>query len=191
MSMGRSRWPHYARRSALAYVPDAAKQAVLMGTALTRLVIGGPTHADDPTAATFNRNCIATALTCDHSNLFPALQLPWMHCCAGCHIGGGNVVQAGKTLFTGDLEKNGAGTPEAIYDLVYGGKGKMPGYGAGCQPRVRMHAALSCTCRLARPVDLTLLHGCQGKCTFGPRLSDDEIRRLSAYVLDGAAKDWK
>ena len=56
--------------------------------------------------------------------------------CIGCHIGGGNVVQAGKALFTGDLERNGAGSVDAIYELIYGGKGKMPGYGSGCTPRV-------------------------------------------------------
>ena len=35
-----------------------------------------------------------------------------------------------------DLQKNGAATPEAIYDLIYKGKGKMPGYGINCAPKV-------------------------------------------------------
>lgn len=55
---------------------------------------------------------------------------------AGCHVGGGNVVQAGATLKEADLQRNGAASVEAIYDLVYNGKGKMPGYGAGCAPKV-------------------------------------------------------
>ena len=51
-------------------------------------------------------------------------------------MGGGNVVQAGATLKEADLQKNGVASVEAIYDLVYNGKGKMPGYGAGCAPKV-------------------------------------------------------
>jgi len=31
----------------------------------------------------------------------------------------------------------------------------------------------------------------QGQCTFGPRLSEDDITRLSAYVLAQAAGGWK
>lgn len=31
----------------------------------------------------------------------------------------------------------------------------------------------------------------QGRCTFGPRLSDEEIQRLSQYVVEQAAADWK
>ena len=54
----------------------------------------------------------------------------------GCHAGGGNVVQAGASLQTRDLEKNSAATVDAIYKLIYSGKGKMPGYGKDCQPRV-------------------------------------------------------
>ncbi len=52
-------------------------------------------------------------------------------------MGGGNVVQAGATLKQADLQKNGVVSAKAIYDLVYNGKGKMPGYGAGCTPKVR------------------------------------------------------
>ena len=51
--------------------------------------------------------------------------------------GGGNIVQAGQTLFTGDLQKNGMMEPEALYNLIYKGKNKMPGYGKDCAPRVR------------------------------------------------------
>jgi hypothetical protein len=31
----------------------------------------------------------------------------------------------------------------------------------------------------------------KGACTFGPRLSDDDVRALSQYVLDRAADGWK
>lgn len=85
--------------------------------------------------------------------------------CIGCHAGGGNIVQAGASLQTNDLQKNGAATTDAIYKLIYSGKGKMPGYGKDCTPR--------------------------GKCTFGPRLPAEDIQRLSQYVLDQAAVKWK
>lgn len=56
---------------------------------------------------------------------------------AGCHAGGGNVVQGGASLFQGDLDRNGAASQEAVYSIIYSGKNKMPGYGQGCTPRVR------------------------------------------------------
>ena len=47
------------------------------------------------------------------------------------------MVQAGASLRTGDLQRNSAASSEAIYDLIYKGKGKMPGYGKECAPKVR------------------------------------------------------
>lgn len=47
-------------------------------------------------------------------------------------------MQAGASLQTSDLEKNGAATTDAIYKLIYNGKGKMPGYGKECTPRVNL-----------------------------------------------------
>mmetsp|Transcript_38283 Transcript_38283/g.108228 ORF Transcript_38283/g.108228 Transcript_38283/m.108228 type:complete len:200 (+) Transcript_38283:124-723(+) len=85
--------------------------------------------------------------------------------CAGCHAGGGNVVQAGASLRSGDLKKNGIETPEQIYDLIYKGKGKMPGFGNDCAPR--------------------------GQCTFTARFSDEEMSDMTTYVIDQAAADWK
>lgn len=85
--------------------------------------------------------------------------------CAGCHAGGGNVVQAGASLSTTDLRRNGALDPKAMYDIIWGGKGRMPGYGQGCQPK--------------------------GKCTFGPRLPDEEIQQLVDYTLQQAEAGWK
>jgi cytochrome c6 len=85
--------------------------------------------------------------------------------CAGCHAAGGNVVAAGATLFPADLERNGVNDADTIYDLVYAGKNKMPGYGEGCQPR--------------------------GQCTFGARLSDDDIRGVAEYVLEQSKSGWK
>lgn len=85
--------------------------------------------------------------------------------CAGCHAAGGNVVAAGATLFPADLERNGVNDADTIYDLIYAGKNKMPGYGEGCQPR--------------------------GQCTFGARLSDDDIRGVAEYVLEQSKSGWK
>jgi len=55
---------------------------------------------------------------------------------AGCHAGGGNIVQRGAGLTLEELQKNNAASPEQIYSLIYSGKGKMPGYGTNCTPRV-------------------------------------------------------
>ena len=85
--------------------------------------------------------------------------------CAGCHAAGGNVVQAGATLFPADLTRNGVNDADAVYDIIYGGKGKMPGYGEGCAPK--------------------------GQCTFGARLSDEDVRGLAGYVLERSAAEWK
>jgi len=75
------------------------------------------------------------------------------------------VVQGGASLSTGDMRRNGVLDAQAIYDLTYGGRGKMPGYGKDCAPR--------------------------GKCTFGPRLEDDEIEQLAQHVLEQAEAGWK
>ena len=85
--------------------------------------------------------------------------------CAGCHAGGGNVVSPGNTLFEADLSRNGLVTPEKVFEVVYSGKGKMPGYGAGCAPK--------------------------GACTFAARLSDEEVKVLGDFVLERAAQGWK
>jgi cytochrome c6 len=56
--------------------------------------------------------------------------------CAGCHAGGGNVIAPGATLLAPDLAAAGLDTPGAVFKLVYGGKGRMPGYGVDCAPKV-------------------------------------------------------
>ena len=85
--------------------------------------------------------------------------------CAGCHAAGGNVVQSGASLFPSDLDRNGVNDAETIYQLIYSGKNKMPGYGEGCAPR--------------------------GQCTFGVRLSDDDIKSLASYVMQQSRAGWK
>ncbi|HEY9864425.1 MAG TPA: c-type cytochrome [Candidatus Obscuribacterales bacterium] len=48
--------------------------------------------------------------------------------CAGCHIGGGNIVRRGKTLKKKALENNHVDTLEAISSLVTNGKNNMSAY---------------------------------------------------------------
>jgi mono/diheme cytochrome c family protein len=45
--------------------------------------------------------------------------------CAACHAGGGNTVQAGATLLKSDMQRNGYIDVDAIYNIIYYGKGKM------------------------------------------------------------------
>ncbi|XP_038877732.1 cytochrome c6, chloroplastic [Benincasa hispida] len=84
--------------------------------------------------------------------------------CIGCHDGGGNIIQPGATLFSSDLERNGADAEEEIYRITYYGKGRMPGFGENCKPR--------------------------GQCTFGPRLQEEEIRLLAKFVKVQADRGW-
>lgn len=49
--------------------------------------------------------------------------------CAGCHVGGGNIVRRGKNLKLKTLQKNQVDTVEAIAALVTAGKGNMSAYG--------------------------------------------------------------
>jgi hypothetical protein len=165
------------------------------------------------------------------------LLLLLMHGPAGCHVGGGNIVQPSATLLSADLARNGVDTPGALYDIIYKGKGRMPGFGQECAPRVSggmgygskrygphilvfgLYACLATvihewftsvehgcsTCAMPQPPTRELyLHtathtgavaaACvwlQGACTFGPRLSDEEVRDLATYVEQQAAAGWK
>ncbi|GMY34961.1 cytochrome c6, chloroplastic-like isoform X1 [Fagus crenata] len=84
--------------------------------------------------------------------------------CIGCHVGGGNIIQPGATLFTKDLQRNGVDTEEEIYRVTYYGKGRMPGFGENCTPR--------------------------GQCTFGARLQEEEIKLLAKFVKLQADQGW-
>mmetsp|Transcript_11894 Transcript_11894/g.35456 ORF Transcript_11894/g.35456 Transcript_11894/m.35456 type:complete len:199 (+) Transcript_11894:100-696(+) len=80
--------------------------------------------------------------------------------CAACHAGGGNIVQRGKTLDRAALTANGIGDVDAIATLVSLGKRQMPGFGEACAPKPA--------------------------CTFGPRLAEDDVRAVAAWVNDRA-----
>lgn len=57
-------------------------------------------------------------------------------------MNGGNVLAAGATLFEQDLRRNNVIEPKALYDIIYKGKGKMPGFGLECAPKVSQQATL-------------------------------------------------
>ncbi len=48
--------------------------------------------------------------------------------CAACHLGGGNVVNAAKTLRIDDLTANGKDSVAAIQTQVTNGNGAMPAF---------------------------------------------------------------
>ncbi|KAJ6688558.1 CYTOCHROME C6 CHLOROPLASTIC [Salix koriyanagi] len=56
--------------------------------------------------------------------------------CIGCHDAGGNIIQPGATLFTKDLQRNGADTEEEIYRITYfRQKEECLGSARNCTPR--------------------------------------------------------
>lgn len=92
------------------------------------------------------------------------VEMLFQRSCAGCHDRGGNILQPGATLSAADLQKNGIASVDDIFKITYFGKGRMPGFGEQCTPR--------------------------GQCTFGPRLSDEDIRSLAEFVRLQAEKGW-
>jgi cytochrome c6 len=74
------------------------------------------------------------------------------------------VIAGGQTLFPEALARNGLLDEASLNTLIYGGKGKMPGYGADCAPKLQ--------------------------CTFGPRLPDDTIRELAHFVKEQSDARW-
>ncbi len=81
--------------------------------------------------------------------------------CAGCHVGGGNVIRRGKNLKAKALKRYGMDSPEAIANIITNGKGIMSAYGEAAD---------------------------NGAPT---RLTAPEIDALADYVLAQAAVDWK
>lgn len=129
----------------------AAAAATLVATVVLVVASPSPALAEEPTASPPSTAADAPAL--------------FSRNCAGCHAGGGNVVSPGNTLFEADLSRNGLVTPEKVFEVIYSGKGKMPGYGVNCAPK--------------------------GACTFAARLSDGEVKALGDFVLERAAQGWK
>jgi len=89
----------------------------------------------------------------------------FVNTCGGCHSGGGNIVRREATLKLEDLTKYGVDSVDELYNVIYSGRGSMPGYGEGCAPR--------------------------GACTFGRRLTEIDVRELAEYVLKQAKAGWE
>ena len=49
--------------------------------------------------------------------------------CAGCHVGGGNILNGGKNLRKETLQKNGYFEAARMLALIDKGRGQMPAYG--------------------------------------------------------------
>jgi len=49
--------------------------------------------------------------------------------CAGCHVGGGNIIRRGKTLKLAALQRRGLDSPDAIAAVAAEGIGQMGAYG--------------------------------------------------------------
>ena len=86
--------------------------------------------------------------------------------CAGCHAGGGNTFpfSSKKTLFQGDLDKNGVNSVEVMSNLILKGKGGMPAYGEFMSQKGNMIPA---------------------------RFTEAEVIAISDFVLDQAEHGWK
>jgi cytochrome c6 len=81
--------------------------------------------------------------------------------CAGCHLGGGNIIRRGKNLKAKALQRYGMDSQVAIANLITNGKGNMSAYGEAAQ--------------FGAPTRLTVA----------------EIEALADYVLAQAAADWQ
>jgi cytochrome c6 len=65
----------------------------------------------------------------------------FLRTCAGCHAGGGNVVDMSRSLRAPDLERNGYKDSQTLSDVIYKGKARGAGRsahagGAGDKARV-------------------------------------------------------
>lgn len=81
--------------------------------------------------------------------------------CAGCHVGGGNIIRRGKNLKSKALKRYGMDSHGAIVNIITNGKGTMSAYGEEAE--------------FGAPT----------------RLNSDEIEALADYVLAQAANGWK
>ena len=100
-----------------------------------------------------------------------------------------------------ELKRNNVASSSQIYDLIYNGRGKMPGYGQGCTPKVILNIQSIQVNQYRTPTKIQyaptqaqfkfIFDFMQGKCTFLARLPDDQITALTDYVLQQASEGWK
>lgn len=90
----------------------------LLGACLAAVLVLSPLAASQPAAAD----------AANGSQVFQA------HC-AGCHVGGGNVIAKEKTLHREALAANGLASMQAIGRRIAEGQGKMPAFKAFLSPK--------------------------------------------------------
>jgi cytochrome c6 len=78
-------------------------------------------------------------------------------------IGGSNILNGQKTLFTKALDKYGYNTQETMVALVSKGKGQMPAYASFISPKGNVMPA---------------------------KYTEEQIIDISDYTLDQASKNW-
>lgn len=83
--------------------------------------------------------------------------------CSGCHSGGGNIFNRQKTLSKAALLKNGYKSPEALDTIISNGQRIMPAYASFISPKGNVIPA---------------------------KLTPEQIRAVSLYVLEEAEKGW-
>lgn len=72
--------------------------------------------------------CQPTQATTLDSNASPGAKIFQVQC-AGCHLGGGNIIRRGKNLKQRALQQNGYDSVEAIAEIVTYGKNNMSAFG--------------------------------------------------------------
>jgi cytochrome c6 len=73
-------------------------------------------------------------------------------------------MQPGASLTKTDMLRNKVLDVQEVYNIVYSGKGKMYGFGENCSPK--------------------------GRCTFGTKLTDAQVKDLAEFVVENAEKGW-
>jgi hypothetical protein len=107
-------------------------------TARTTVALSG--SGGDAASLARRSLCLSLSLSLSLSlflPMYPALAASeetvqtFQNSCAGCHAGGGNIVKRDATLALSDLQKYGLDGPDQLYDIIYSGRGSMPGFGQG------------------------------------------------------------
>lgn len=120
----------YGAAAALAALLAASPASADVEELFTRNCAGAPQRLHRPSCSMDHASCASRIMrhaprsTAAHYAATVHLNAPACNMCTGCHAGGGNVIQAGAALSSGDLKKNGVDDPKALFDLVYKGKGR-------------------------------------------------------------------
>lgn len=77
--------------------------------------------------------CQPTQATALDSNASPGAKIFQVQC-AGCHLGGGNIIRRGKNLKQRALQQNGYDSVAAIAEIVTYGKNNMSAFGDRLSP---------------------------------------------------------